>query len=119
MMNDSRQWSFLADMNQSGAITISDVWLWFKWLFFYPGDWIFKHILLGLGSGNFFEISNNSYGGFFSGLISFTVWVIIPLTILYDYNNPINKESKRFWPILILVGVAFYYLASFMDKHGL
>jgi len=29
-MYDLRQWSFVADMNYSGSITISDVWLWIK-----------------------------------------------------------------------------------------
>ncbi len=39
-MNDGqfRQWSFIADMNASGSVTISDTWLWVKWLFYYSGD---------------------------------------------------------------------------------
>jgi hypothetical protein len=31
-----RIWQFAADMNGDGVVTISDVWLWFKWLYFYP-----------------------------------------------------------------------------------
>jgi hypothetical protein len=38
MSYDPRLWTFVADRDFNGKITISDVWLWFKWLYFYPGD---------------------------------------------------------------------------------
>ena len=77
-MFDSRQWSFIADMNYSGSITIYDVWSWFKWLYFYPGDG-FVYFLVNKfpGIGQFFEITYSSYGGVLSGVVSFFVWIII------------------------------------------
>jgi len=36
IIDNNRQWSFTADMNLDGVVTISDSWLWFKWIFFYP-----------------------------------------------------------------------------------
>lgn len=75
-MEESRLWSFVADMNQSGSVTISDAWLWFKWLYFYPGDFIFS-IFMGMHLGNFLELSAASYGNFWSGLISFIVWLSV------------------------------------------
>lgn len=76
-MYDPRQWSFVADMNHSGSITISDVWLWVKWLYFYPGDG-FVYFLINKtpAIGNFFEFTYSSYGGVFSGIISFFIWFI-------------------------------------------
>jgi len=74
-MFDPRQWSFVADMNYSGTVTISDVWIWVKWLFFYPGDLFIKILVDGFQSiSQFFEITYASYGGFFSGIISFIIW---------------------------------------------
>jgi len=73
-----RQWRFSADMNHSGAVTISDVWLWAKWLYFYPGDGLLYFVIRKAPAlAKFFEISSNSYGGVFSGLVSFLVWLSI------------------------------------------
>ncbi len=80
-MYDPRQWSFVADMNYSDSITISDVWLWFKWLYFYPGDGLFYFMIHKKPPiAVFFEITFNSYGGLFSGIVSFICWFIL-LTI--------------------------------------
>ena len=76
-MNDPRQWSFMADMNYSGSITISDVWLWIKWLYFYPGDgFIYFLVNQAPDVGHFLEITYSSYGGVLSGIVSFVVWII-------------------------------------------
>ena len=76
-MFDTRQWDFVADMNNSGSITISDIWLWFKWLYFYPGDGLVYFLVNKVPSiGHFFEVTYNSYGGLLSGVISFFVWII-------------------------------------------
>ena len=60
-MYRSRLWAFVEDMDYNGVITISDVWLWFKWLYFYPGDLI-VYILLNDAPeiGQFFEMSKKS-----------------------------------------------------------
>lgn len=76
-MYDPRQWSFLTDMNHSGSVTISDVWLWFKWLYFYPGDSLVYFLVNKVPEiGQFFEVSYASYGGVLSGVASFIVWII-------------------------------------------
>lgn len=75
---DLRLWSFFADMNGDGAITISDVWLWIKWLYFYPGDGLHYALMHGLPKlAEFFEVSSASYGGGFSGVVSFFAWLCI------------------------------------------
>lgn len=62
-------------MNHSGSITISDVWLWFKWLFFYPGDGVVYLLVNQLPEvAKFLEIGQDNYGGILSGIISFLVW---------------------------------------------
>jgi hypothetical protein len=76
-MHGQREWVFMADMNYSGSITISDVWLWVKWLYFYPGDG-FVYFLLNAAPdlGHFFEITYSSYGGVLSGAFSFFFWFV-------------------------------------------
>lgn len=74
---DLRLWTFVWDMNVDGAITISDVWLWFKWLFYYPGDGMFYVMMRGAPkAAKFFEVSAASFGGGVSGGISFITWLI-------------------------------------------
>lgn len=73
-----RLWSFVADMNRDGAITISDVWMWFKWLYFYPGDGVFYTLMSGAPKvAEFFELSAANFGGVASGVISFFMWLIV------------------------------------------
>lgn len=77
-MYDSRQWSFVSDMNHSGSITISDVWLWFEWLYFYPGDGLIYFLMNKAPEiGQFFEITHSSYGGILSGIVSFVFWIFL------------------------------------------
>ncbi|TLF45098.1 hypothetical protein FEI13_18445 [Halomonas urmiana] len=77
-MYDPRQWTFVADMNYSGSVTISDIWLWFKWLYFYPGDgFVYFLVNKAASIGHFFEITYSSYGGVLSGVVSFFVWVFV------------------------------------------
>jgi hypothetical protein len=70
-----RQWDFVADMNHDGLITISDVGLWFKWLYFYPGDGLIA-IIGPTALGQFLELNTGSFGGFGSGVMSFFGWII-------------------------------------------
>ncbi|MCY1427556.1 hypothetical protein D9M71_434060 [compost metagenome] len=78
-MQDLRQWSFIADMNHSGSITIGDIWLWCDWLFYYPGDTLILFLINHAPPKfiQFFEITYNSYGGPFSGVISGVVFLFI------------------------------------------
>lgn len=87
-MFDPRQWAFVADMNYSGAITISDVWMWFKWLFFYPGDGVVYFLLHGIPRlGQFLEINYDSYGGVLSGIISFFVWICALIAFVWIFGD--------------------------------
>ncbi len=75
-MYNIRQWPFVADMNYSGSITISDIWLWMKWLYFYPGDGIIYIALKFLPDiARFFEITHAHYGGILSAIISVALWL--------------------------------------------
>lgn len=89
MNYDPRQWSFVSDMNYSGTITISDVWLWFKWLYFFPGDGLLYFVMHKLPNvAGFFEISFDSYGGFFSGTVSLVFWSLMFIVwIIYMFEN--------------------------------
>ena len=73
-----RQWSFTPDMDANQLITISDVWLWLKWLYFFPGDGLVYIILVEFQSvASFFEMNGSSFGGPFSGFVSFFLWFVI------------------------------------------
>lgn len=97
-MYNPRQWLFVADMNFSGAITIKDVWLWVKWLYFYPGD-VFIYFLLNKvpGVGHFFEMTYSSYGGVLSGILSFFIWIIIALVIISAILSISTQDPKSVW----------------------
>ena len=72
----ARLWFFEADMDQNGVITISDLWLWVQWLFFYPGDLLILGIMKFGDIHTFFELSSSTFGNWFSGIISFVFWSI-------------------------------------------
>ena len=84
-MFDPRQWLFVADMNYSGSVTISDIWMWCKWLYFYPGDMAI-HFLVNTAPvvGRFLEVSYTDYGGILSGVVSFILWIGIFSFIVRD-----------------------------------
>ena len=76
-MYKERIWAFVTDMNFDGAVTISDISLWFKWLFFLPGDGLIYFIMNSAPDlARFFELSNSNYGGIFSGVFSGIVYLI-------------------------------------------
>lgn len=73
---DYRLWSFVADMNGDEAVSISDVWLWFKWLYFMPGDLVVA--MIGpTALGRFLELTTFSYGNAGSGVLSFILWMLV------------------------------------------
>lgn len=108
-MVDPRQWIFVTDMNHSGAATISDVWLWFKWLFFYPGDMFIHSFIKDYpGIAQFFEVTYDDYGGVISGMVSVVAWsvfaafvyamgVVLVALPKYLYDN---------WPVSSLVALS-------------
>lgn len=77
-----RLWGFYADMNVDGRITISDVWLWIKWLFFYPGDLVIAGLIEYLPTvAAFLELTYNSYSGTLSGFVSGMLWLIFAVFV--------------------------------------
>ena len=70
------RFTFVADMNADGAFTISDIWEWFKWLYFAPGD-LAAIALMNTSLGNFLEISTDTLGSGSSGVISFILWAVL------------------------------------------
>lgn len=85
-----RLWGFIADMNGDGAVSISDVWLWMKWLYFYPGDLGVAALLSMPNVSAFFEMSTDSYGGTFSGVASAVIWLwaVVLLTKIEREGRP-------------------------------
>jgi len=70
--NQVRHWNFIADMNGDGRESIRDLWRYFHWAFFYPGDWIIQY-LANTSFGKYWELSSSDYGGLLSALLSFVV----------------------------------------------
>lgn len=89
----AREWSFVADMNYDYSVTISDLWLWFKWLYFYPGDVILSKII-HTSFGSFFELTEYSYGGYFSGIISAIAW-LIAFAILHEWFTEAHEGLTK------------------------
>lgn len=88
-----RDWDFVADMNRDGFITISDVWLWCKWLFSYPGDAVLT-VLIGSPFGDFFELSIAHFGGGFSFAVSMVLWVVVGATVASVVEELLQRDGK-------------------------
>jgi len=90
-----RNWSFVADMNYSGSVTVTDVGLWAQWLFFYPGD-IVIYIMTNFfpQSSDLLGVSLGSYGGVISFLLSFVLWWLVLKVV---YNNLLPLWNKEFY----------------------
>jgi len=95
MIDDPRLWKFVADMNSNGNVTISDVWLWCKWLYFYPGDWLLGLMIHKFPQyANFLKLSYDDYGGVLSGVISFFVYSSL-LVLLINTIGEIKEDFDR------------------------
>ena len=83
MQYDTRLWNFVQDMNSDGNINITDITLWVKWLFFYPGDVIIRLLIRKVPNvAIFLEVSFNNYGGIMSGVLSFIIWAFILVSMI-------------------------------------
>ena len=91
----SRLWTFTADMTGDGRVTISDVWLWVKWLFFYPGD-CFIYGVGNSGIGQLLEMSPENLGGTASFIVSALVWAMT-FAIISFMDLDIWRSVRRVW----------------------
>jgi hypothetical protein len=70
-------------------------WLWLKWLYFYPGDFILGALsALAPEVGKFFEFSPEIYGGVLSGVISGVAWiaaVLLAVAALAALTDPLER----------------------------
>ncbi len=72
------RWIFLADMNRDGYVTISDFWLWIKWVFYAPGDWILLMLMMHAPSfSKFMEITTAMLYGWWSFFLSLFAWYLL------------------------------------------
>ena len=82
MDSSHRLWKFAEDMNYDGSITISDYWLWLKWLFFYPGDLTLLVVIKVFPElSQFPGLGPDNYSGILSGLISVVAWIFVFLVL--------------------------------------
>ena len=69
--------NLFGDQNGDGAITMTDVWIITKSLFFLPGDGVIYAAYHENSAGMFFEITPDFYGGVFSGIVSLLIWLVL------------------------------------------
>lgn len=82
-----RQWKFVADMNRSGTVTVSDAWLWIEWLYFWPGDGlIYLAITKAPGLAKFFELSAGKFSGPLSLFLSFGLWIVAVVLLFLAWH---------------------------------
>ncbi len=99
----SRQWAFVADMNQSGAVTISDFRLWGNWLLFYPGDLaLFSLMIYAPDVAAFLELTPNDFDRYPSRILSCVIWLLVFLaySALFSFieehgDRPIRFRKKK------------------------
>jgi hypothetical protein len=71
------RWNFTWDMNNDGVVTISDAWLWLKWVFFAPGDLLLLLLMkFGTGAAVSLQINPTDLSGWISGLLSAAIWLV-------------------------------------------
>ncbi len=79
------------DMNGDGVVSISDIWLWIKWVFFAPGDFIIIIIMNWAPKvAAFFEFTMM---GVASGIISLLMWWLIS-AVIWATGTPINESEE-------------------------
>ena len=69
------RWHFRPDMNADGVVTISDAWIWLKWVFMAPGDFALLAAMKWVKPlAHFLEITPASLFGWWSALLSWFLW---------------------------------------------
>jgi len=70
-----RRWELVGDMNADGVVTISDMWLWVKWVMYLPGDGVIA-VVGPTVIGRFLELTPESFGGVTSLVLSVILWAV-------------------------------------------
>jgi hypothetical protein len=73
------RWAFDLDMNHDGQVTITDIGMLCRWIFFAPGDCLLLGIMLKLpGVATFLELTPAYLYGWWSLFISLFTWGSVP-----------------------------------------
>ena len=59
-----------------GVANVNDLWNWFLWLFFLPGDYLIA-LLDETAFGRFFNLGKVPYDGWVAGIVSLIAWWLI------------------------------------------
>ena len=72
-----RRWALAQDMNCDGTFTVSDVELWWEWVFFLPFDGFLWALMQSESVATFMELTPDNYSGWGSGIGSAVVWLFV------------------------------------------
>jgi hypothetical protein len=73
------RWQIALDMNGDGLVTVSDAWLWLKWIMLAPGD-VLLLLLMKHGTSIAFTLQMHPQSGLYgylSALISAAAWLFV------------------------------------------
>ncbi|MFY3535558.1 hypothetical protein [Achromobacter denitrificans] len=81
------------DANLDGAFTITDVFIWLKFVACWPGNFL-VHLLAPTALGRFFEISPTGEYTWLAWLISIIAWLAV-LVFIVSLIDPSRAERER------------------------
>lgn len=73
---------------------VKNLWMWFKKIFFFPGDLLLKSVSYVFGIKFLFDLAHEGYRIFASGTISIIFWVIFGALAL-DAYGAISRYCKK------------------------
>ena len=84
------------DVTGDGVFTISDAGVWLNALFFLPGNKVLA-TLMETSLGRFFEMTPDWYGGWFSGIVSLAIWLIVLsiIGVIHNFIVGVNDTLKE------------------------
>jgi len=71
------RWQLSWDMNNDGSVSIGDFWLFLRWVFFVPGDFVLLLMMLHATTiALYLGMGVKLLSGAISGAISAVVWIV-------------------------------------------